>query len=79
MKQQCSLAGLIALIALIPNCSELRNKFQLGNAVILSETELFISEYLYLGLVMIFVRVLLLLPAGVLCTSRAVKACHEEV
>lgn len=74
MKQQCSLVGLIALIALILNCSELRNKFQLGNTVILSETELFISEQLYLGLAMIFVRGLLFLPVGVSCTSRAVKA-----
>lgn len=71
MKQQCSLVDLIALIL---SCSELRNKFQLGNTVILSERELFISEYLYLGLVVIFVRVLLFLPVGVLCTLRTVKA-----
>lgn len=37
-RKQSSLAGLIALIL---SCSELRNKFQLGNAVILSETKIF--------------------------------------
>lgn len=54
MRKQGSLVGLIALIL---SCSELRNKFQLGNTDILSEIKLFTSEYLYLGLVMIFVRV----------------------
>jgi len=59
MMKQCSLVGLTALIL---SCSELRNKFQLGNTVILSEIKLYTSEYLYLCLAQIFVKVFAVLP-----------------
>lgn len=62
------------LIALILSCSKLRNKFQLGNTAIISEIELFASEYPYLGLLKILMLVLC-----VLYISKSIKMQQKEI